>query len=113
MIHSDDNVGNQRLNQDVARALAAGRRMGLNISDAEAWTWLTLNPAKALGIDRQTGSLESGKNADVVVWSGNPFSVYTRAEQVFVDGALLYDRNDPSTHHKSDFMIGILPGVRR
>ena len=54
--------------------------------------WLTINPARALGIDKVTGSLEVGKNADVVVWSGDPFSVYARAERVFVDGALLYDR---------------------
>ena len=113
IVHSDSADGIQRLNQEAAKAMRAGAEAGINLTPADAITWLTINPAKALGIDRQTGSLESGKNADVVVWSGNPFSVYTRAEQVFVDGALLYDRNDPSTHHKSDFMIGILPGVRR
>lgn len=113
IVHSDSADGIQRLNQEAAKAMRAGAEAGINLTPADAITWLTINPAKALGIDKQTGSLESGKNADVVVWSGNPFSVYTRAEQVFVDGALLYDRNDPSTHHKSDFMIGILPGVRR
>ena len=50
------------------------------------------NPAKALGIDDQTGTLEAGKMADVVIWNGTPFSVYALAEQVFVDGALVYDR---------------------
>ncbi len=106
MIHSDDNVGNQRLNQDVARALAAGRRMGLDISDAEAWTWLTLNPAKALGIDAKTGSIASGKMADVVVWDRDPFSVYAKAEKVYVDGALAFDLHDPARQFRSDFELG-------
>ena len=52
------------------------------------------NPAKALGILDQTGTLEAGKMADVVVWNGNPFSVYAQAEQVYIDGARVYDRND-------------------
>jgi imidazolonepropionase-like amidohydrolase len=106
MIHSDDNVGNQRLNQDVAKALAAGRRMGLTISDGEAWTWLTLNPAKALKIDDKTGSLASGKMADVVLWDRDPFSVYARAEKVYVDGALAYDLRDPAHQFQSDFELG-------
>ena len=46
--------------------------------------------------------------ADVVVWDGNPFSVYSHAEQVFVDGALTYDRNDPSHQARSDFELGIM-----
>ncbi|PTS79582.1 amidohydrolase, partial [Sphingomonas sp. HMWF008] len=73
MIHSDDANGIQRLNQEVAKALASGRRAGINISDAVAWTWLTYNPAKALGIADKTGSLKPGKMADVVLWNGNPF----------------------------------------
>ncbi|HWK11998.1 MAG TPA: amidohydrolase [Vicinamibacterales bacterium] len=113
IVHSDSADGIQRLNQEAAKAMRAGAEAGITLTPADAITWLTINPAKALGIDKQTGSLEPGKNADVVVWSGNPFSVYTRAEQVFIDGALLYDRNDPSKQHKSDFMIGILPEVRR
>jgi imidazolonepropionase-like amidohydrolase len=113
IVHSDSADGIQRLNQEAAKAMRAGAEAGIALTPADAITWLTINPAKAIGIDKQTGSLEAGKYADVVVWSGNPFSVYTRAEQVFVDGALLYDRNDPSKQHKSDFMIGILPGVSR
>ena len=53
-----------------------------------------------------TGSLAAGKMADVVVWSGDPFSVYSRAEKVFVDGALLYDRNDPKRQPHTDFELG-------
>jgi len=106
MIHSDDENGIQRLNQEVAKALYAGRRAGIEISDAEAWKWLTSNPARALGIADRTGSLKSGKMADVVLWNGNPFSVYTRPDKVWVDGALLYDSNNPKLRPVSDFELG-------
>ncbi len=106
MIHSDDANGIQRLNQEVAKALAAGRRAGMQISDARAWTWLTYNPAKALGIADKTGSLKPGKMADVVLWNGDPFSVYTRPEKVWIDGALLYDANNPKLRPVSDFELG-------
>ena len=68
--------------------------------------WLTLNAAKSMGIDKVTGSLVAGKHADVVVWNGNPFSSYALAEQVYVDGARVYDRNDRSRQATSDFMLG-------
>lgn len=110
MIHSDDENGIQRLNQEVAKALAAGRHAGIPVSDELAWTWLAINPAKALGIDKVTGSLKPGKMADVVLWNGNPLSVYTRPEKVWVDGALLYDMNDPRRRPVSDFEIG-QPGM--
>ena len=106
MIHSDDANGIQRLNQEVAKALAAGRRAGFQISDATAWTWLTYNPAKALGIADKTGSLKPGKMADVVLWNNDPFSVYTRPEKVWIDGALLYDANNPKLRPVSDFELG-------
>ena len=104
--HSDDADGIQRLNQETAKALANGRRMGLTISDEEAWTWIAINPAKALGIADKVGSLESGKQADVVLWNGNPLSVYSRPEKVWVDGALLFDVNDPRRRPVSDFELG-------
>ncbi|MBM3928546.1 MAG: amidohydrolase [Sphingomonadales bacterium] len=110
MIHSDDANGIQRLNQEVAKALNAGRRAGIDVSDEFAWTWLSLNPAKALGIDKVTGSLRPGKMADVVLWNGNPMSVYTRPEKVWVDGAMLYDMNNPRLRPVSDFEIG-QPGM--
>jgi len=106
MIHSDDENGIQRLNQEVAKALAAGRRAGIQISDATAWEWLTINPARALGIADRTGSLKPGKMADLVLWNGNPFSVYSRPEKVWIDGALLYDANDPTRRPVSDFELG-------
>jgi imidazolonepropionase-like amidohydrolase len=106
IVHSDDANGIQRLNQEAAKALADGRRMGIQVSDEVAWTWLSYNPAKALGIADQTGSLKPGKMADVVLWNGNPLSVYTRPEKVWIDGALMYDANDPKRRPVSDFELG-------
>ncbi len=93
VVHSDDAMGIQHLNQEAAKAMAAGNRMGMDLDESVAITWITKNAAKALGVLDQTGTLEAGKMADVVVWDGNPFSVYTRTEKVFVDGALLFDRS--------------------
>jgi imidazolonepropionase-like amidohydrolase len=106
IVHSDDPNGIQRLNQEAAKALAHGRRMGMRIPDEVAWTWLSSNAAKAIGIYERTGSLKAGKMADVVLWNGNPFSVYTRPERVWVDGALLYDASDPSKRGVTDFELG-------
>lgn len=106
IIHSDDQNGIQRLNQEVAKALAAGRRAGFQVSDEEAWTWLAIGPARALGIADRTGSLKPGKMGDVVLWNGNPLSVYTRPEKVWVDGAMLYDANNPRLRPVSDFELG-------
>lgn len=112
VIHSDDQELTQRLNQEVAASLSAGRRAGLDISEERAISWITLNAAKSIGIDDQTGSLEVGKRADVVIWSANPFLVYARADQVFIDGALTFDRNNPAYQPKSDFELG-QPGFNR
>ena len=109
MIHSDDPSGVQRLNQEVAKALAAGRALGFDISEDEAIKWMTINPAWALDLDSKIGSIEQGKDADVVLWSGDPFSVYTHTEKVWIDGALLYDRGDPSEQWRTDFELGFVP----
>jgi imidazolonepropionase-like amidohydrolase len=106
IVHSDSASGIQRLNQEAAKALAAGNKAGFNISEARAMTWITQNPAKAAGILDQTGTLEAGKNADIVIWDGNPFSVYTKAEQVFIDGALAFDKATQFMPH-TDFDLGI------
>lgn len=106
VIHSDDAELTQRLNQEVAAALSAGRRAGLEISEEHAIGWITLNAARAIGIADETGSLEAGKRADVVIWSANPFSIYARADQVYVDGALSFDRLDPAHQPLSDFELG-------
>lgn len=115
IVHSDDPVGTQRLNQDAAKGIAAGRELGITVSDEDAIKWITLNPAWALGLDDRIGSLSRGKNADVVLWSGNPFSVYTRAEKVWVDGAMLFDRLDTAQKWRTDFELGYVQttgGVR-
>ncbi|WP_348673512.1 amidohydrolase [uncultured Abyssibacter sp.] len=108
IVHSDDPHGIQRLNQEAAKAMAAGNRAGMEIRPEHAIRWVTANPAKSMGILDQTGTLEAGKMADVVIWSGNPFSVYSLADQVFIDGALLYDRDDPERQPMRDFKLGIL-----
>ncbi|KQM38139.1 amidohydrolase [Sphingomonas sp. Leaf10] len=106
MIHSDDANGIQRLNQEVAKVMASAKRAGMAVTPEHAWTWLGINPARALGIDKVTGSLKAGKMADVVLWNGDPFSVYTRPQMVWVDGALLYDANNPRLRPVSDFELG-------
>jgi imidazolonepropionase-like amidohydrolase len=105
VLHSDSSYGVQRLNQEAAKALAAGRRAGLPVDRATALSWITLNAAWALGLETVTGSLEAGKMADVVVWSGDPLSVYSRVDEVYVDGRLLYDRRTQSPR-PSDFELG-------
>jgi len=106
IVHSDSEVGIQRLNQEAAKAWAHGRRAGLDISQADAWSWLSANPARSLGIFEETGSLEEGKAADVIIWTGDPFSVFSKPEHVYIDGALLYDLNDDSLLPVTDFELG-------
>jgi imidazolonepropionase-like amidohydrolase len=106
IVHSDDPNYVQRLNQEAAKALADGRRAGINIPDEVAWEWLSRNPAKALGILDKTGTLAPGKMADVVLWNGNPYSDYTRPERVWIDGAEMYDAHNPKKRPVSDFELG-------
>lgn len=106
VIHSDSENDIQRLNQEAAKAQAAGRRAGIEIDDATVIGWITLNAAKAMGIDSMTGSLEPGKMADVVLWNGNPLSVYSRPERVWIDGALMYNAMDRSRRPVTDFELG-------
>lgn len=109
IVHSDDASGMQRLNQDATKSIAEARTLGINITEDEAIKWITANPAWALGLDDRIGTLEPGKNADVVLWSGTPFSIYSRAEKVWVDGAMLFDRSTPSSWWRTDFELGFVP----
>ncbi|HEU4813444.1 MAG TPA: amidohydrolase [Xanthomonadaceae bacterium] len=106
IVHSDSAEGIQRLNQEAAKVIAHARLAGMEIAPERAIQWVTANPAKSMGILDMTGTLEPGKMADVVLWSGNPFSVYAQAEHVYIDGALIYDRDDPSRQPRSDFLLG-------
>ena len=108
VVHSDDPSGIQRLNQEAAKGIAAGAALGITISEDDAIKWVTLNPAWSLGLDDRIGSIEVGKNADIVLWSGNPFSVYSRAERVWIDGAQMFDRSDPSEAWRTDFELGFV-----
>jgi imidazolonepropionase-like amidohydrolase len=113
MIHSDDPSGSQRLNQEVSKAMVAGIAAGIPITEDQAVKWMTINPAWALGLDDRIGSIEKGKNADIVLWSADPFSVYARAEKVWIDGALMYDRSDPAQQWRTDFELGFVPTRNR
>ncbi|HSE11100.1 MAG TPA: amidohydrolase family protein [Rudaea sp.] len=106
MLHSDSEDGIQRLNQEAAKAMSRGVRAGFDIPPERAIRWLTSNPAKALGLDDRIGALEPGKNADVVIWNRNPFSVYALADEVYIDGSLTFDRAHPPRKPPSDFLLG-------
>ncbi len=85
-INSDDAEMGRRLNQEAAKGVKYG-----GMSEEAAWKMVTINPAKLLHIDNRTGSIKEGKDADVVLWSDNPLSVYAKAEKTFVDGICLFD----------------------
>lgn len=85
-INSDDAEMGRRLNQEAAKIVKYGK-----VSEEDALKMVTLNPAKLLHLDHRMGSLKEGKDADVVVWSDNPLSIYAKAEKTFVDGRLMYD----------------------
>jgi imidazolonepropionase-like amidohydrolase len=104
ILHSDSPTTIQYMNQEAAKAYREGLRAGVELSEDDALRWVTINPAWALGIDDVTGSLERGKRADVVVWDGHPFSVYTKARLVFIAGVLRHDVDQPRTW--SDFELG-------
>src|SRR6058998_1468680 len=109
VIHSDDASGIQRLNQEAAKAMYHGRRAGIPITRDQAVRWFTANPAWVLGLESVVVTLEPGKMADVVLWSGDPFSVYSKAVQVYNDGWLTYDRADPAHQPRTDFELGQMP----
>ncbi|RTY73495.1 amidohydrolase family protein [Flavobacterium sp. LS1R10] len=84
--NSDDAEMSRRLNQEAAKAVKYG-----NISEEEAWKFVTLNPAKLLHIDDKVGSIKIGKDADVVLWNNNPLSIYAKAEKTIIEGVVYYD----------------------
>ncbi len=105
-LHSDSPYDIQHLNQEAAKARAAGLRAGLDVSREAALRWITANPAWVLGVEERVGTLEPGKDADLVLWSGDPFSVYTRADHVWIEGRSVYERG-ANAPPRSDFELGL------
>tara|TARA_B100001758_G_scaffold247366_1_gene264917 strand:- start:410 stop:3400 length:2991 start_codon:yes stop_codon:yes gene_type:complete len=85
-INSDDAEMGRRLNQEAAKAVKYG-----GTSEEDAWKMITLNPAKLLRLDNRMGSVKAGKDADIVLWTDNPLSIYAKVVQTYVDGKLMYD----------------------
>jgi imidazolonepropionase-like amidohydrolase len=115
IMHSDSSTEVRFLNQQAAKARAAGEQLGLAFSDDEVLRVVTANPAWALGIDDKTGTLEVGKMGDVVLWSKSPFSIYARAKLVLIDGEVIYEDGKPM--RPTDFELGTVAidrsGARR
>ncbi len=105
IVHSDSAIGIQRLNQEAAKAMAAGLRMGIPVTRGTAISWITQNAANALGVGDRVGSLTVGKMADVVLWNGDPLSVYAKAEKVFIDGQVVFDL-EKDLKPVTDFELG-------
>ncbi|MCG7280878.1 amidohydrolase family protein [Chryseobacterium taklimakanense] len=96
-INSDDAEMARRLNQEAGKAVKYG-----NVPQEEAWKMVTLNPAKMMQVDHRVGSIEAGKDADLVLWTDNPLSIYAKVDKTFVDGILYYDA---STQAMKDRMV--------
>ena len=112
IIHSDSADGIQRLNQEAAKAMDAGRDAGIDITGSRpsAGSPPTRRGRSASTAPRARWS--RARSADVVLWSGDPFSVYSKAEQVYNEGWLVFDRSDSKRRMDTDFNLGTAaPGV--
>jgi imidazolonepropionase-like amidohydrolase len=98
-INSDDAEMARRLNQEAAKSIKYGE-----MSEEDALKMVTLNPSKMLHIDKQVGSIKKGKDADLVMWSDNPLSVYAKVERTFVDGIVYYDKEIDAQNRKAIFV---------
>ncbi len=105
IVHSDSAKEIRYLNIEAAKALSSARKIGLDFTDDQALSWITKNAAWSLGIDDKVGTIEEGKIADVVLWDGNPFSIYTKTQMVFINGKLILDRKNKKIP-SSDFELG-------
>ena len=105
-MHSDSGTEGQRLNLEAAKAAGAARRVGVDIPPERMIRWITSNPARALGLGERIGTLAGGYDADLVLWSADPFSVYAHPDLVVIDGAVAYDRAHPPALPASDFELG-------
>ena len=85
-INSDDREMSRRLNQEAGKTIKYG-----NVSEEDAWKFVTLNPAKLLHIDDRVGSIKVGKDADLVLWNDHPLSIYAKAEKTIIEGKVYFD----------------------
>jgi imidazolonepropionase-like amidohydrolase len=85
-INSDDAEMSRRLNQEAAKSVKYG-----GMTEEEAWKMVTINPAKLLHLDHRVGSIKEGKDADLVLWSDHPLSVYAKAEKTIIEGTVYFD----------------------
>ena len=95
-INSDDSEMSRRLNQEAAKAVKYG-----GMSEEEAWKTVTLNPAKLLRIDDRVGSIKEGKDADMVLWSDHPLSIYAKPEKTMVEGTVYFDKEEDEKHREA------------
>lgn len=94
-INSDDAEMSRRLNQEAAKTVKYG-----GVSEEDAWKMVTLNPAKLLHLDDRVGSIKVGKDADIVLWSDNPLSIYAKAEKTLVEGVVYFDKDSDEAKRK-------------
>ena len=94
-INSDDAEMARRLNQEAAKSVKYG-----GMSEEDALKMVTLNPATMLHVDDRVGSIKVGKDADLVIWSDNPLSIYAKAEKTIVDGIVYFDRERDAVMRK-------------
>jgi imidazolonepropionase-like amidohydrolase len=94
--NSDDPEMSRRLNQEAAKAIKYGE-----VSEEDAWKFITLNPAKLLHIDDVVGSVKVNKNADLVLWSNHPMSIYSKVEKTMIQGAIYYSSDNINNKLKS------------
>ena len=94
-INSDDAEMARRLNQEAAKSIKWG-----GMSEEDALKMVTLNPAKMLHVDNKVGSIKVGKDADLVLWSDNPLSIYAKSEKTIVDGIVYFDREKDAVARK-------------
>ena len=105
-INSDDGEMSRRLNQEAAKSVKYG-----DVPEEEAWKFVTLNPAKLLHIDQYVGSIQPGKDADVVLWNGHPLSVYSKAEKTLIEGVVYFDlENDKKMREEIARQKNLLTG---
>lgn len=105
-MHSDSPITGQRLNIEAAKAGGAARAIGIDVPPERMIRWVTSNAARLLFLQDRIGTLAPGYDADLVIWSTNPFSIYSHADLVVIDGAVAYDRQSPPAHSTSDFELG-------